>query len=281
MPISAKTKIELVGPHTSDGRPIFTPALFRGELNIYYAGVGDDYAGGNRGGGQAFHVKKTGPTTSPHEQVSWQFIDEVYIVGGRVITPKGGEGDSVHLDLIAPATALVVNTPVTGNCNLSDLDGTLPAAICIVPTAGDGTHDVDLDTAVNANLDDKADGSKPNKVTAASPVPAIAKDAEGNEVGIGYYNYDYTTGVITEAAAGDGWWNLFAANITLTRWVAGWQIWDLTDGATGDEIKHEFHTQTKAKKILPHWICRVTMELVSSNSVRASWGLYLGREKST
>ena len=289
MPFTPDIHARLVGPTTSDGKNIVTNAVFPGSLNIYFCGRGDDMASGARGGGQAFRSKETGPTSAPHAQVVWQFIDSVYMTGGFINALKGGEGDYVFFDLLAPATAVVANGTTEGNCNLSDLGGALPAAICIVPTvaeAATGTHDVDVAEALNANLANKADGSYPNKVTKAVPVPAVGPaDEAGIDTPAGFWNWDDTTGVITPAIGGAGeplgFWNLYIIDIVLTHWVEALQLWDLTDDGSGSRLEFEFMVPTKAKKILPHWRCCSTFELVSANSVRASWLLYLGREKTT
>ena len=282
--------VTLSHPTTSDKKPIFTNAVFPGNMNIYFSGRGDDIDGGTRGKGPAFSVKQTGPTTGPgHKTVVWQYIDSVYMIGGRVDALKGGEGDVCHFDLVADATSVVPNGTTEGNCDLSDLGGALPAAICIVPTVGGaatGAYDVDVDEALNANVANKADGSSPNKITKAVPVPGVGPvDEGGHDTPGGFWNWDSTTGVITPAIGGAGeplgYWNLYAAQLVLTHWVEGLQLWDLTDDGSGARSDCEFMLPSKAKKILPHWHCCVTFELVSTNSVRATWLIYLGREKTT
>lgn len=278
------TRVQLSSPSTSDGKPIFTPAVIPGNHNLYFCGRGDDLTTKGRGKGQPFRVKQTGPTSPPHTQVSWQFVDSIYIAGGKFWSNNGAEGDEVHLDLLAPATPVTPNGTNTGNCNLSDAGGQLPAPILIVPAAGDGAYDVDVDAALYPALANKADGSAPNKVTQAVPVPAF-QDADAQDAPAGFWDWDSDTGVITPAVGGGGetlgFWNLYAAELSLTRWVAGIQLWDLEDDGSGQAIGFEFNMPTKAKKLLPHWVSRATFELVGTQSVRGSWMLNMGREVTT
>jgi len=282
MPFVPDINAKLVGPTTSDGKNIVTQAVFPGDQNIYFCGRGDDVAGGVRGKGTPLRFHETGPTVAPHHQTTWQFIDNVYMIGGSFDVLKGGEGDIVHFDLVAGKTDVVANGTTEGNCNLV-------SGVVIVPTVGGGatgTHDVDVDAALNANLADKSDGSAPNKVTQAVPVPAVGPaDDEGNDTPAGFWNWDDDTGVITPAigAGGEpeGYWNLYTIDIVLTHWVEGLQLWDLTDDGSGARANHEFMLPTKAKKVIPHWQCRVTLEMVSTHDVRGSWVIYLGRTNTT
>jgi hypothetical protein len=266
--------VTLDGPITSDGRNIVQPMSIRGDQHPYYTGDGDDVANGARSGGQALRYKNT-----VSETITWQYIDDIYILGGLIRVIGGEEGDIVDMELVAPATSVTPNAGL-GNCNLSDDGGALPGAILIVPLAvSNGSHDVDASAALNASLVNKNDGSAPNKVTAACPVPALLKDAEGNDVPNGHWDYDATTGVLTPKPNRDGSWALFSAVIVLTKWVSAWQLWDLDAGTQAREMVHRFEMPHKARKILPHWQFKAiyTKGAGKTGNVSAAWGLYLGR----
>ena len=264
----------IFGPRTSDGKHIFTPAVFPGNQNIYFAGVGDNVAAGTRGGGAKF----TADINSTGEHViEWQFIDAVYIIGGYFDARGGSLGDTVSLDLVAPATAVTPNGTNEGNCNL--------AGPVIVPAAGDGAYDVDYTSALNANLESKGNGACPDKVTAACPVPAVTTDESGEDAPNGFWDVDSDTGVITPAIGGAGeklgWWHLLAAEVVLTRWVSEVSLWDLTGDRSGGSLQCQFNLPAKAKKVLPHWICRATFEVTTVNQLGARWMFYMGRTHST
>jgi len=247
-------------PKTSDGKPIFLSAVFPGNQNPYYAGSGDDVAAGTRGGGEAFYVSIQGPNTLEKDI---QYIDNLYIAGGFLKTLGGGQGDLVDIKLLAPATP-VTSTPGAGNCAV--------ASGLIIPTVN-GDYTVDLDAALNANLTAKAKGY-PTKVTKVVPIPAI----EGNDTPIGWYDWNETTGAVTENTDQEGWWNLVAAEVTLTKWMTGWQLWDM--GAS-EPLTYDFNVPTKARKILPHWCLKTSWNIVSSNLVKAVWSFHLARIETT
>lgn len=164
----------------------------------------------------------------------------------------------------------------------ADAVGVIAVNVIVPAPLNDGGYDVDVAAALNANLANKADGSQPNKVTKAAPVPAIVK-VDGEDTPDGYWSWDEITGDLTVAMGGAGeklgFWNLYDAEIKLVKWVAGWQLWDLDAGSQAQEVKHVFQIPTKAKKILPHWIYRANFTKVVVGTFSATWGLDLGRQR--
>jgi hypothetical protein len=267
--------INLGFPKTSDGRPIFTPSVVRGDHNPYYPGAGDNPTTATRGGGQAFRLKASGAPNT--HVVNWQFIDSVYVSAGWIRVGGGAEGDDIDMGVYAPGAPVVAN-PGAGNCNLVPTGAGFNV---LIPAAGDGAYDVDLDEALTPALAAKATGL-PTKVTKVAPVPAISV-VDGVDYPAGYYNWDETTGAVIPAypdGQGNptGWWNLYDAEIPLVLWVRNLQLWNLQEST--NILSLEFKQETKAKKVLPHWVWRATFTRQGGEldpPLCASWGMNAAR----
>ena len=230
-------------PTTSRGKPIFLSAIFRGDVDIWFCGAGDDPAG-NKAEGQVFEHTSAAAGDSTY---TWTFNDWIYLAGGTVLYSGAKIGDWVDYKLYAPQTpAPTLASPAnTGNCNLTDVGG----FNLITPAAGDGTHDVDL---ANAIL-----------------VSATAED--------GYYDWDEPDtgkGTITASATpGAAKYNLFDAQIDLARIVAHVRL--LGSG----EFKMQI--SVKPKKCLPHWKHKAIVHSSGTHTLEVCWDLTCARKKST
>ena len=125
---------------------------------------------------------------------------------------------------------------------------------------------------MNVNLAAKPRGY-PSLVTKACPVPAFNEDTGAPS---GYWDWDEKTGVISASTApGSANWNLFDGELVEVRWVPRMQICD--PGQKGRNL--EIEVDTKAKKVLPHWIFRITTKTTDANrEVHLSWYLKLARK---
>jgi hypothetical protein len=243
--------IRLCSPETSDGKPIFLPCLFPGNVFLYPTGAGDNIENGTRGNGQAFLMEST---TEEDKSVEFQLMDWVYLAGGGIKWKDGEPGDWVSLLVYAPATPVTPNGNGTGNCNL--VDPGVGQAILIVPAAGDGDYDVDLDDA--------------------TPVPAYAEDEKGITVPSGFYEWstpDIGIGTVTVGTPQNSNYNLFAIAIDLVRFANRLQ---LTDSGTQDLTIPAI----KPKKILPHWKFKTTAHhAAGTTSFKIQWWLITARIK--
>lgn len=249
-------------PQNEDGIPLFNPSTIDRKWSPYYPGADDDVAAGTRGQNQDFCINLTGPTT--HIQ-NFQFIDNIRITGGFVKIYGGGEGDKVDMKLVAPATPVASN-PGAGNCDLID---TGAGFNIIVPANGDGSHDVDLTEALNANLASK--NGEPALVTKATPVLAYNYNAKQYN---GYYDYDEITGAIVASPSVKGNCNLYDAELPLVHWLRDWQLWDLGSGEVFDYV---FNLPSEPKTLWPHWKIRVIWNIISSNNIKSTWSFLTAR----
>lgn len=243
----------LGSPETSDGKPIFLPCLFPGNVYLYPTGAGDNVTNQTRGDGQAFVVKCS---AEQDYNVEFQFIDWVYLAGGGIKWKNGEDGDWVSLLICAPATPVTPNGGGTGNCNL--VDPGVGAAILIVPAAGNGAYDVDLEDAI--------------------PVPAYTENEEGIQTPNGFYNWsapDTGSGVVSAGVPQASPYNLFAVAIDLVRFANRLQL-------EGAEIQDLTIPAVKPKKILPQWKFKVTAHHAAGTAdLAVQWWLTTARIKTT
>lgn len=231
-------------------------------------------------GTQALTNLGKGPDTRTYD---YQFIDNLYINSGFLHTYNADMLDWATFELVFPATPFpVVNGTNTGNCTITDDGGKYPAAILIEARAGNGSHDVDITTALNANLAAKAKG-EPSLVTAAVPVPAIKPKVDPDntdeaDAPDGFWDLDQKTGIITAKPNRDGFWNLFAVEIVKPRWINRIGIW----GPSGILRHFPFRLPIKAKKMLPHWCLRVTVRTNDpAKLAHLDWVIDFGRKWTT
>ena len=237
-----------------DGRVIVSPGMFPDYMNPYFTSEGDDFNNGSRGGGTLLTMSHS--DGSPVENVTEiRFVDYVQILGGHVRCQNANLDDYLSFDCIAPATpAPVANGGSTGNCNLVAV---APGANIIVPAPGDGAYDVDLTSPANANLAGNA--GQPVLVTQATPVPSY--DDDGSLTG--YWNWDRATGTITPSYTGEGGYNLYDFQITLSRYIHKLCVY--SDGA-GAVFKQKIGVFHRGGPLLPHWICRLYTTRASSHA---------------
>lgn len=234
------------GPTTSDGKPVFLPNLFPGNVMLYICGVGDTTS--NLGDGQEFKLQATSTQT---QGVDFQFRDWCYLAGGGIFY-EAANSDVVSMKLFAPASTVTASSGNnTGNCNLVALGG---GKNLIVPAAGNGTHNL------------------------VSAVPVPSYDEENGETPVGYWDWsEPDTGVGTMTAnPGAGKWNLVDYSVDLAYFVRGLQL----VGAGSDGQFELTVPAIKPKKILPQWKFNVSLTASSAlHTVKIGWYLVTARRK--
>jgi hypothetical protein len=218
-------------------------ARFRGDVDPYFAGCGDDpNASPGRGEGPLFlEGWDSAPGSPANKTFEFGFNDWIYIAGGDIYWTNGLPGDCVSFSMHCPASVVTPNGGGTGNCNI--------VSGVIVPAAGDGAYDL----------------------TTGNPLPAYDSDGQPN----GYWDWsepDEGKGTITPNP-GSGNCNLIAAQYPLVNWVARLPL--IGDGAL------VLTPETKARKVYPHWRFRLDLHNAGNSTVQLAWHLNTARKKTT
>lgn len=240
-----------LGPVTSDGKPIFLPQLFPGDVIPLFLGCADDPITGIRFGGTRFAV-----ATSLAEDVvvEWQFIEWVYLAGGNVWATGQDVNDWISYEMSAPATVGTSN-PGAGGFNKV----TVAAGVNLYVPAVNGNWDLNLTEKLNANVG----------FTKVVPVPS--EDVEGN--GTGFFDWSADTEVVTLNIEQKGHFNLFDVEIKLAKHV---QKVPLLGGHVDFTVP-----ATKPKRILAHWKNKAIIHNDSAKLLKVAWYQYGARKKAT
>jgi hypothetical protein len=171
-------KVHLDSPEEIDGKLLVTPTPSPGKgWKTYYTSAGDHVTNG-RGKGDELSLDMAGGGDTLVADIT--FNEPTFMHDGQITwnPAEFSHTDSFSVSLIMPATPLT-STPGTGNCNLAPVGAGINI---IVPAAGDGSHTLDLATAV--------------------PIPSTAQT--------GYFDADMTTGVLSfSSTPGNAKFNLF------------------------------------------------------------------------
>jgi hypothetical protein len=235
-------------PRTSDGKPIVMSSSFPGNVFYYVTGAGDGEK--TRGDGETFGLRAEGSEPRSVEPVEFDFVDPVYVSGGAILWTNAVFGDHVTLETVIPATPAPSSTPGTGNCNLVFVG----AGNLIVPAPGNGSHTVDLATAV--------------------PVPAVNEETGDLSGFWDWSSPDTGRGAISASKApGDAPWNLLDFAPPPVRFMNRFLL--LGDGRV------DIDPPIKPKKILPHWKFRVSVHSAGrqSGTLDLVWSLKTGRAR--
>lgn len=235
-----------LGPLTADGKMIFLPNLFPGDVEINFAGSADTAT--TRGAGALFTLSR--PTLGD-TSLEWSFKDWVYVAGGQLVFRECRLGDHLSFKVFAPAT-IATAAAGNGNANKIAVGGGLNV---IVPAAGDGAW----------------------SVTDADMIPVPAFNAEGAPNG--WWTWDEPAegkGTVAAAATQTAPFNLFDQPLDLIRWVTKMPI-------LGNNLVDMLLPAIKPKKLLPHWTCRVDLhgEGLTGALTEIAWFLFTARKKTT
>ena len=237
--------VHLDTPETSDGKPIFLPCAFPGDVLLYQTGQGDDLTTGVRGNGE--YLKFSSSTIEePCKEI--RFRDYIYLIGGWVQYVGGDIDDGVDFQVNAPAT-VVTSTPGTGNVNVSSYK--------IVPAPGG-------DGAYTLNMTEKHG----DHVTFLKLVPIPSRTTTG------WWNYDDENHVLTTAPEQDGDYDLYTIPLTIARQVK--EIPILGSGQTDLTFLN-----IKAKKMLPQWILKIILHNRNGGTIKVRAFLTTGRKTTT
>ena len=234
----------LSSPSTADGTPVFLPCAFPSGIFLYVSSAGDDITNQVRGAGALLVFK----SETEEDIVKYaQFMDPAYeadaIVQYSGADHNGTNSDYLTIEVIAPASVVVANGTNTGNCNVVNH--------VIVPAAGDGAYDINLETA-------------------AIPVPA--KDAEDKPNG--YWDYAFTfigKGAITPNVGGTGGYHLLDVEQTLLRHGNKCVLL-----GAGNICVSMLPIEPKA--VLPHWKGKVTVHNYGHTGLKVAVTLKVGRK---
>jgi len=234
-------------PKTSDGKQIFLPCMFPPGVYMYYAGCADDPVNG-RGAGVEFALSRD---TAGEATLDFSFNDWVYLTGGDGSSQDAELGDWITFECYAPASVVTPNQGNTGNCNLVDVPGTGGTLHVIVPAAGDGTHDVDLATAV--------------------PVPAGKPEEK-----TGFWEWswpDEGRGEIAPGTPQESPFNLYDFQITLNRQLSKYQL-------LGSRVFELTIPAVNPSALLPHWKGKCILHNSSGHSgLKVVWTVVCARYK--
>lgn len=230
-------------------RLLVSIGMFPDYMNPTFFSRGDNFTTGVRGGGDRLVISHADGAAATNT-TDIRFVDPIHLIGATIRCHGANIDDSVSFELVSPATPVVASAGGnTGNCSLYAVGA---GAHMIVPSAGDGTHNVDLETPANANLD----GSGGNfKVLNLSPVPA--SDGITHRPN-GYWNLNVDSGIVTPAA-GDGAYNLFDFETPMVRFINSMAVF-------GSPFKEEVGVIHRSAQCLPHWIYRIHTTRANTHS---------------
>lgn len=254
------------GAETQDKRRIVVGLVFPLGVETTYVGVGDDLAAGVHGGGSLFTHQQTG---IDNQEIEVRFIDNRWFAGARMMSEGAVLGDHISARLVAPASPATLNGAGAGNANKVPLGGGLNL---FMPAPGNGAWDLDLEAALNPNVEAKT--GEPSKITAVTPVPAKNYHSDGVVDSAGFYDYDRATGAITEKPDQDGCFNLFDQDLELTKWIDKIALW-----GPGGNIDHKFGEDVSSKMVLPHWKILVNVEtLDAASDLKLAFFFFTGKK---
>lgn len=245
----------LHGPKEDDERPIFVNSPIPLGFMPYYVGAGDDESAG-RGMGTPLEFEFSG---AEQQAVEVQYNEPVWLHDGECAykpVDNWSMKDKFSFGIVMPASVVTPNGTMTGNCHVVNaagdpwLSGGQPDAgqgyYIIVPAAGDGTYDVDLDQAV--------------------PVPA---GMDNN----GYWDADERTGVVTVSADPGA-----AKFYLMTVELVGWFMRNIGMGSPRGVFEVEAY---RSEWISERWKFRMVVDRVSTTAAEAQAYLFVFRESTS
>jgi hypothetical protein len=241
-------------PKTKDGRPFQSVDQFPKGTKVTFSGQADDFANGLVGNGVAM---KTKFDTAANSEFTLQFVEPVYLAGGRVSWLNAEYGDFFCFAVKAPASPCTSNTGA-GAYDKYDVGGGLNM---FIPN-GTVTGDWDLNlTECHPNL---STSEVTFQVTKVTPVPSSA----------GFFDMDITTGAVTLNPTQTGAFNLFDADVVMIHHVNKIHMM----GDAERTIQGEYKTET----MWPHWQMDVTVHKdagVTGTDLEFTAELYMSRRQ--
>jgi len=152
---------QLLPPSEEDGKPVYVMSPSTEGLYTWLSTRGDDLnptpPASGRGDGAKYYLSFDEPG---EQEVEVQYGEPIELHDGHVnYDPSNwGFADEWSFLVRIPANTPVVNGTSEGNCNLVEIPGTGGTMHIIVPADGDGTHDIDLETAIVTPCGKEEDG---------------------------------------------------------------------------------------------------------------------------
>lgn len=152
-PLIIPETVRLDAPREPDGKPVIVTSPAPEGMLTFFTGRGDEPVPTppETGRGNGAKIKLTFATSDTYpadKEAEWSYNESTWVHDGEVTWRDAvncNADDHFSVALKMPATVVTPNGGTTGNCNLVPIGG---GANLIVPAAGDGTHDVDLEAAV-------------------------------------------------------------------------------------------------------------------------------------
>ena len=243
--VARAQSVELSSPQTSDGKPIFLPCLFPGNVFLFVCGASETDT--DRGAGGLFTVSSEGAGDTVKNLDP--FLDYLYLAGGTLVFTGGQLGDWLSCSMICPATEVTPNAESLGNCNLMPCPpcpGLPSGTNLIIPAIGNGGYDVDL--------------------AKATPIPS--HDTEEPGIGAGFYNWIQPShgmgrGELVPDLTMRGDYHLVDREVHLVNFVNKVPL--LGQGQLDVSVQ-----SVKPKKILPHWHGRMTLHNTGHTGLQAA-----------
>lgn len=165
MGVDLRTSFLHSTPTEDDGKPVYVMSPATEGLYTWLTARGDDLTptppSSGRGEGTKIYLAwdaSDGEEATKEAVLDWMEPVELHDGHMNFDPTKWGFIDEWSFLVRLPANTPVVNGGGTGNCNLVEIPGTGGTMHIIVPAAGDGGHDIDLDTAVPAPCGNDEDG---------------------------------------------------------------------------------------------------------------------------
>lgn len=241
--------VSLHGPKEDDERPIFVNSPIPLGFMPYYVGAADHPTLG-RGEGAPFEFDFAADGS---ETIEWQFNEPVWLHDGECSykpVDNWSMSDKFSFGIVMPATVVTPNGTSTGNCHVIDEQGNPGAPdathYLIVPAAGNGSYDVDLDQAV--------------------PVPA---GMDNN----GYWNADERSGAVTPSSSpGEAKFHLLVVE------VGSWFMKEIGMGSPRGVFEVEAY---RSEWISERWKFKMTVNRVSDTPAQAQMYVFVFRESTS
>lgn len=163
--IDLRRSITHTTPVEDDGKPVYVMSPSTEGLYTWLTARGDDKnptpPSSGRGEGQKIYLAWTGEQgEAAYKEAVLEWIEPVELHDGHMNWDPSNWGFADEWSFLVrlPANEPDENESTEGNCNLVEIPGTGGTMHIIVPAAGDGTHDIDLDTAIPAPCGAEEDG---------------------------------------------------------------------------------------------------------------------------
>jgi hypothetical protein len=212
--------------HELDGRTIVASYPANLGTQTQFVGSGDDVVNGLINEGTELLFEFSGPGTLSKEL---QFLGVIQLADGAATYSGSWDArDRISFGVRMPANVPVPNVTNTGNCNLMPIG---PGINMIIPAAN-GTHDIDLATAIPIITDINGNANSPWWTDAKTGDISVARRNQGNTL---LLDVEKTFWLVRKVAIGaaDGHWDIdvYRAEFIHPRWITVAEVVKTSSGA--------------------------------------------------